>query len=254
LTAERRPLVFCRLLFRQPYLRALQLLLHASYVVALHIGGQGAIPFFQGALPLRCSQLQTACLGIHLAHVVVDRWVFADVLHRSPQVLFSHFVVPNLVVGPAQGIQISAILRLFLYSLFDQTERFLQPHAAVGQHVSEIVQRHRIAWISAEHLAEHLLGRFIFFLPFVVRAAQEVVVLFVLGLVAERIGFVQSLIGIGPAPQTRVNLRQRQVDIAIFRGILQFSRGHRDTLIGLAVVCQLAGQNQAHRSIFRQRL
>ena len=56
------------------------------------------------------------------------------------QVLFRHIVVAQLEVGPAQRIQIGAILRIELHGLLDVSQGFFEADATVGQHVAQIVQ------------------------------------------------------------------------------------------------------------------
>ena len=78
-----------------------------------------------------------------------------------------------LVVCPAQAVEIRGIVRIFGQRALHQIHRFVQTHAAIGQHVAVIVQHRRIARIDRQHALESLFGLIVFLLPLVNAAQQE---------------------------------------------------------------------------------
>ena len=99
------------------------------------------------ALVIDRSQLQASRFLVQLAQVLMHGGVVVDVLGGAAQVLFRQIVLAQLVVGPAQRIKIRAILRIECYRAADVAQRFVQPGATVGQHIAQIVQRHRVLGI-----------------------------------------------------------------------------------------------------------
>src|SRR6266705_3063099 len=94
------------------------------------------------------------------------------------QTLFREIVFALLEVGPAERVQIGAAVRLDGQSLFDVVQRFVELYAAVGIHVAEIVEGGSALRCNGQDLSELSFGLFVFLLPLVGIAAQEVNVLF----------------------------------------------------------------------------
>ena len=91
----------------------------------------------------------------------------ADALRGFDQGVFRGLVLAQLEVGPAQRIEIGAIGGIEIDCLLDHAESFIQLDPAVGQHVTEIVERGGVLRITHENFAEHLFRLIVFLLTLV---------------------------------------------------------------------------------------
>ena len=67
---------------------------------------------------------------------------FAQIFFRLRQLVL-------LVIDPAETIQVCAVVGIQRHSLLNHGSRFFQPHPAVGQHVTVIIQHRGIVRVYA---------------------------------------------------------------------------------------------------------
>ena len=77
------------------------------------------------------------------------------------------------VVSPAEAVEIGAVAGLDDQRTLDQRDRFVELLSALGQHVTERVQRIGVFRILGNHLTEHRLGFVIFLLALQRRAELQ---------------------------------------------------------------------------------
>src|SRR5215813_13956311 len=99
-----------RRFLREADTRAIELLLHLAYVAGISISRNCAGILIQRLLPLRGGQLEAVGLFVQLAEMVMYRGICAVARYSLCQVFFGKGVLPELVVGPAQRVEIRVVL------------------------------------------------------------------------------------------------------------------------------------------------
>ncbi len=186
--------------------------------------------------------------------MVLHGGIRSQPLRRFHQIVFCQFVLTQSVIGPAKGIEISAVRRLKFDRLFDHNERFVQLRAAIGEHVSEIVKHGSVLRIGGDHLAKCFLSLIVFLLALVGRPAQKLYVFFVLIPRGKLSSLVQSRLRLGPAFQPCVHLGQVNVDVAIVSVSLEQGLHLIESSIHLPHVSELRGINHLQAAIIGQFL
>src|ERR1700743_2324123 len=103
-------------------------------------------------------------LKINVAEVVVNSRVLPDLVHGQAK-LIGGLVEPVLmVINPSEAILKRAIIGFEIQSFQNQLLSFIEPNAAVGKHVAQIVHCIRVFGIGGEYITESLFSRVIILL------------------------------------------------------------------------------------------
>ena len=105
---------------------------------------------------MRGGQFQATGFLVEVGQVLIDSGIGFLPLCSTQQVLFRSVVFSQLEIGPTQRIQIRSVGGLEVDCLLDVGQRLFQPHAAVGQHVAEVVERIAVLRLGREDLLERI--------------------------------------------------------------------------------------------------
>ena len=170
------------------------------------------------------------------------------------QALFGQVILAELEIGPAQGVEVGAVGGLQGDGLLDVVERIFELHAAIGIHVTEIVEGDGALRVDGEYFPEFSFRLVVFLFAFIGGAAQEVNIFLVFGLGGKKFGLVERLLGITPALQARVHDGEADVDVAILRRAFEQRADIGERLVGIAGVGELSVQHHAQVAVVRQFL
>src|SRR5271166_371539 len=214
-------LFFARRLLGQFHLGGFEVLLYLGYLLGIDFGGDGLVPLFQRALPVRGGELEAAGFLVQVAEVGLNGWVAANLLRSTPQIIFCQIVITHPVIDPAQRVQIGAILRVERDRAANVGQCVLQAGAAVSQHVAEIVQGLRVLGIAGNDFAERLLRQLVFLLALVDGAGDKdrIILVFLLG--GQLQGLVDTGFRVGPVFDPAIHLGQRDIHLAVVGGALE---------------------------------
>src|ERR1700733_5326670 len=98
------------LFLRQLHFRRIEFLLHFGLRVRVDFGRNCFAPFFEGALPVRGSELQASGLLIEISEVLLHCGVGTHVRGRFGQTFFGKIVLAQPVVSPSQGVEIRSVV------------------------------------------------------------------------------------------------------------------------------------------------
>ena len=96
-------------------------------------------------------------LEVHVAKVGQHDRIAVILLERPLEELRSEFQLVLTVVDPAQTVQVRAVVRLLIQGPLNQVVGLVQMDAAVGEHVTQIVQGTCVVWIDFDQLAKACL-------------------------------------------------------------------------------------------------
>src|ERR1017187_7571775 len=161
-----RSLLVGRLGVPRMTLEFVELLLKLFGLVGIKITGNGVGPLFQSALPLFLRPAGLALAQVEVAQMFVNGGIVLNSGGCLFQRILRQVIAAHLKVRPAQTIEIRRVARLELQRFLNVFHGFIQPNAAVRQHVAEVVRRRRVQRINGEHSLKRLLRLVVLFLPF----------------------------------------------------------------------------------------
>src|SRR5262249_23257884 len=126
-----------------------------------------------------------------------------------------------LVVGPAEAVEIRAVVRLLLKRPLNQIARFIKTNAAIGQHVAVIVQHHAVLRIHVDNFLELFLGLVVLLLALENRAQNQPRQFVFRGLRRQRFRLARRFLGFLVALATLIDLRVAEIGFAVARVALQ---------------------------------
>src|SRR5258708_361873 len=96
-------------------------------------------------------------LGENVAEVLVNRGIARQDLRGIVQILFGELELALAKVGPAEGVEIGAVVRFELHCFGQHRGRAVEVNALLGVHVPEVVQGAAVVGILLQDLRERLL-------------------------------------------------------------------------------------------------
>ena len=167
--------------------------------------------------------------------MLLDDGVAEELTGRLSQVLLGKVEIVLLEVGPPEAVEIRAVVGFDLERLLQVPHRLVEALAAIGEHVTKVVQRRRILRIAAEQAAERLLrvGVPLLLLEDGGQLERDQVVLG-----KPRLRVLQNLDGLRAAVGLRIDLRERDVRVRFVGVILQGFLDELDALVRFSAVPQ----------------
>src|SRR5579863_2997754 len=86
-------LLLARFLFGQPYLRGVQLLLDFGESIRILLGGNGFVPFLDGAIPVSGGQFEAAGLLVEISQMFLHCRIGAHVGRGFVEIVFGEIVL-----------------------------------------------------------------------------------------------------------------------------------------------------------------
>src|SRR5579871_2124329 len=226
-----------------------ELFLGRGEQISIHVRRVRLIPLLNGALPVGGGQLQAPRFLVKIAEMILHRGIRTHAQRRLGKIFFREIVLAQLEISPAKRIEVGAVGGIEADGGFDVIERFVEFHAAIDIHVTEIVQRNGALRIEDENLFEFRLGLLVLLFALEGGTTQEVNVFLVFGLERELLGLVERLFGIAPALEARVHDRQAEVDVAILVVAFEQRADIGQRLFGIAGIIKLHVQHHAQIAI-----
>ena len=184
----------------------------------------------------------------------MDRRIGVDALVGLAQALFRLGVLSRLEVGPAQRVQIGAVLGFEVDRLANHLERLRQLLALFSEHVSEVVQHRRIPRVDHQSLAELDLSLVVHLLAIVKLSAQKKSKQLFFGFGRQSAGLVQLCARVLESLEPNVHLDKsfQRVEVIRISGQLRLCQGQ--TLVHLPHVGELLRVRHLDRVVLRKGL
>src|SRR5437867_444904 len=142
------------LLVGHPLPELVELLLELGGLLAVEVARDRAGPLLERPFPLRLRLFLLAHLEVEAAEVLVDGRVAGDPMGGLFQVKFRQVQPVHLEICPAEAVEVGAVIRLELQGLLNVFHGLIQAHAAVGEHVAEVVRGRGVQGIRGQDFLE----------------------------------------------------------------------------------------------------
>src|SRR6202453_2780141 len=166
------------------------------HFVRFIIGGHGFLPFPLRALPKLRGAIGLAHLGVNVAEMAKNGGVVAVMFDGLAQRLFGLAQLILFVVSPAETIEVRTAVGILGHGFLNHRSGLGQAHAAIGQHVTVIVQGRGAVGVEVQNFTEFLLGQVEFLLALVDRAPQEPGGLFAIAVRRQFLGLGRGFLGV----------------------------------------------------------
>src|SRR5206468_8399334 len=112
----------------------------------------------QCARPRRDRVVVAPELEQHVPVVILDDGVGLHLIGCAAQIVLGQIKLVRLEVRPAEAVEVRPVVRIDLQRLLQQRHRFVEPLAALGEHVTKIIERGSVITVARQQLLERGLG------------------------------------------------------------------------------------------------